>query len=161
MDTLKNGNAEDANLPLTPDRLFRFELNGIAVNWPESAISGEQLRKLAQNDDTFEVVRELEGEPSRPVDDDDTITLRGDGRERFVTRLGEKVVTVFYNNIPFQITKGTYTTEQLQVIFSVPQGHILDLISPEGDFIELKPGQTLKVKKGMKFISHAPTGQSA
>lgn len=143
------------------DRLFRFELNGLVVSWPEATISGEVLRKLARKDETFEVVQELEDEPDRPIEDDDTVTLRGDGVERFATRPGEKLITVFYNHAPFQIAKGKYTTEQLQVTFSVPQGHILDLISTDGDFIELKPGETLKVKKGMKFISHAPTGQSS
>lgn len=143
------------------DRLFRFELNGLVVSWPVATISGEVLRKLARKDETFEVVQELEDEPDRSIEDDDTVALRGDGVERFATRPGEKLITVFYNHAPFQIAKGKYTTEQLQATFSVPQGHILDLISADGDFIELKPGETLKVKKGMKFISHAPTGQSS
>lgn len=143
------------------DRLFRFELNGLVSSWPRASIAGEVLRKLARKDDTFEVIQELEDDPDQTIDDDESITLNGDGLERFITRPAERLITVFYNHTPFQIPKGKYTTEQLQVTFSVPQGHILDLISAGGDFIELKPGETLKVKKGMKFISHAPTGQSS
>jgi len=73
----------------------------------------------------------------------------------------DKLITVFYGADPFQIERGTHTTEQLVAVFSVPQGYILDLIGGDAEFIELKPGATLQVKKGMRFISHAPIGKSS
>ncbi len=43
----------------------------------------------------------------------------------------------------------------------MPAGYKLDLIKPDGEFKELKPGKTLKVRDGMEFTSHVPAGQSS
>ena len=57
--------------------------------------------------------------------------------------------------------RGAYTTEQLRKEFKVEDGYLLALISAEGDFDELKPGQKVRLKNGMKFASYAPCGQSS
>ena len=45
--------------------------------------------------------------------------------------------------------------------FGVPTGYRLDLISKDGEFRELKPGEKIKVKDCMEFSSHVQTGQSS
>jgi len=143
------------------DRTFRFVVDGIRFEWPQGAITGQLIRELTNKDDNFEIIQELDDEPDRIVEDQEKVSLENERTERFKSRPVEKLVTVFYNQAPFEIERGAYTTEQLLAIFNVAPGYILDLISKDGDFIELKPGQTIRIKKGMKFVSHAPCGQSS
>mgnify|MGYP003578594742 CR=1 FL=1 len=57
--------------------------------------------------------------------------------------------------------RGFYTTEQLRIEYKVEEGYVLALIAADGSFDELKPGQKLRLKNGMKFVSYAPCGQSS
>lgn len=71
------------------------------------------------------------------------------------------VVTVTYKQQSFDLEKRDWTTEELSEKFGVPAGYKLDLIDKKGEFVELKPGESLKLKDGMEFTSHAPRGQSS
>jgi hypothetical protein len=73
----------------------------------------------------------------------------------------DKLITVQYNGNSFQLAKDTYTTEELMGAFSVESGYVLDLIQDDGEFRQLQPGENIKIKKGLQFISHVPTGGSA
>lgn len=73
----------------------------------------------------------------------------------------KKTVTVYYAGTAFELDKERYTTEQLRQVFKVENGYILDLVAPNGDFVELKPGEEVKVKEDMRFVSHPPCGQSS
>lgn len=72
-----------------------------------------------------------------------------------------KTVTVFYADRPYELEKERYTTEELKTIFAVEPGYVLDVVAQNGDFVELKPGEEIKVKKELRFVSHAPCGQSS
>ena len=59
------------------------------------------------------------------------------------------------------IPRGTYTTEQLIQVLGVEAGYLLNLVNRNGQLVTLRPGETTKVRKGMKFISQVPCGGSS
>lgn len=142
------------------DATYRFFLDGLKLEWPRAKVNASTLLRLARKGDEFEVVQQLEDAPDKVVDDDDVVDLSHKGTEQFKTRKVSKLIKVLYNEQPFELTKGTYTTEQLIAIFKVEPGYLLDLWV-DGKLVELKPGQELKLKAGMHFTSHPPRGQSS
>lgn len=142
------------------DSTFRFFLDGLKLEWPRAKVSASTLLRLARKGDEFEVMQRREDEPDKVLDDDDLVDLSSEGTEHFTTRKGSKMIKVHYNEQPFDLAKGTYTTEQLIAIFKVDAGYILDLWV-DGKLVELKPGEELKLKTGMHFTSHPPRGQSS
>lgn len=142
------------------DRTYRIIVDGLKLEWPRSSLSGKTIRKLALKGEDFEVVQELEDVADRTLEEDEVVTLTGEGIERFKTRPIAKAVTVYYGEDPYVLPKGTYTTEQLIVQFAVDAGYLLDLIE-NGKLVELKPGEKIKLKNGMRFTSHPPRGQSS
>lgn len=142
------------------DATFRFFLDGLKLEWPLAKVTAETLLRLARKGNESEVVQQLDDEPDRVLDDEDVVDLSHKGTEHFKTRKGSKLIQVQYNDQPFELAKGAYTTEQLMVIFKVDPGYLLDLWV-DGKLVELKPGQELKLKAGMHFTSHPPRGQSS
>lgn len=142
------------------DATFRFFLDGLKLEWPCHQINARTLLRLARKDEEFEVVQKLDDAPDRVLDDEIWLDLSQAGTEHFKTRKINKLIKVLYNEQPFELTKGIYTTEQLIGIFKVELGYLLDLWV-DGKLIELKPGQELKLETGMHFTSHPPRGQSS
>lgn len=142
------------------DATFRFFLDGLKLEWPRAKVNASTLLRLARKGDEFEVVQQLEDAPDKVLDDDEVVDLSHKVMEHFKTRKGSKMIKVLYNELPFELAKGTYTTEQLIAIFKVESGYLLDLWV-DGKLVELKPGQELKLKAGMHFTSHPPRGQSS
>lgn len=142
------------------DSTYRFIVDGLKLQWPRTSISAATIRKLARKDESFEVILELEDVPDRTLDDDEVVSLMGHGTERFRTKHGPHLVTVFYGDDKYELAKGTYTTEQLITKFGVEGGYLLDLVI-DNKLVELKPGETIRVKDGMHFTSHPPRGQSS
>lgn len=146
----------------TGDRSYRFFLNGRQFEWPCEEVSAALLLQLAGKAEDHDVLQELDGSPlDKLLAHDEVVSLAIRATEQFKTRPAPKTLTVYYNDNPVQIEWGHYTTEQLLALFQVEPGYILDLIRENGDFVELKPGDTLRVHQGQKFISHAPCGQSS
>lgn len=143
------------------DRTYRLVVDGLRLEWPRAQLTGLAISKLAGRDEDFGLVQELEDAPDRVVEEDEVINLEGDGTEKFKTRRVERLITVFYGEQPHEMPRGVYTTEQLREEFKVEDGYVLALITEDGDFDELKPGQKLRLKNGMKFASYAPCGQSS
>ena len=143
------------------DRTYRLMIDGLRIEWPRGHLTGATIRQLGRRDESFEVFQDFEDAPNEPVEDDQVISLEGSGLERFITRHGEKLVPVTYNNETFMLERRSYTTEELRQVFGVEAGYILQLVTKEGEFIELKPGRKLPIKKDMKFVSHAPCGHSS
>lgn len=71
------------------------------------------------------------------------------------------LITVYFENKPFEIKRGVYTTEELMRIFSVQPGYILEVINDEGHLTPLKPGEKLEVKEGLRFFEQVPCGGSS
>lgn len=142
------------------DRTFRLMVDGLKLEWPRAAVTGEIIRKLADKDDGFEVIQELENIPDRVLGEEEVVSLTGQGTERFKTRKAAKLLTVYYSDDPFQLPRGNYTTEELITKFSVESGYLLDLIV-DCKLVQLKPGEKIQLKEGMHFASHPPRGQSS
>lgn len=143
------------------DRTYRLMIDGLRMEWPRSEITGDTIRKLARKSEEFEVYQDFDDAPNAPVEDDQVVILDGTGLERFITERGEKLVTVTYNGEPFKLERRRYSTEELVKVFGVEAGYILQLVTKDGEFVELKPGRELTIKKDMKFVSHAPCGHSS
>jgi hypothetical protein len=142
------------------DATYRFLLDGLKLEWPRAKVNASTLLHLARKGDEFEVVQQLEDASDKVLDDDDEVDLSHKGTEHFKTRKASKLIKVLYNEQPFELNKGTYTTEKLIEIFKVEPGYILDLWV-DGKLVELKPGEEIKLKAGMHFTSHPPRGQSS
>lgn len=142
------------------DSTFRFIVDGLKLEWPRATVTGEAIRTLAGKDDSFEVIQEMEEVADRLVDEEEVVSLTGQGTERFKTRKAAKLLTVFYSELPFQLPRGVYTTEELIAKFSVESGYLLDLIE-DGKLVELKSGEKTRLKEAMHFASHPPRGQSS
>lgn len=146
---------------MTGDRTYRFIVDGLRLEWPREQLTGEAIRKLALRDENFEVLQELEDTPDRVIEEDEVASLQGGGTENFKTRRAERLITVFYGEHAHEMPRGVYTAELLREEFKVEEGYVLALIAADGSFEELKPSQKLRLKKGMKFVSYAPCGQSS
>lgn len=140
---------------------YRFTVDGLSMEWPRTSILGEHVKFLAGASVDMELLLDRADTPDLVIEDDESVQLDDKGVERLRTRKGPKMVTVIYNHDPREIERGIYTTEQLMALFGVQNGYVLDLIQPDGEFKELKPGQKIRVKNGMEFGSHAPCGQSS
>ncbi|RST51284.1 multiubiquitin domain-containing protein [Variovorax sp. MHTC-1] len=142
------------------DATYRFILDGMKIEWPKAKVNAALLRHLTGVDEDFDVILELEESPDRVLDDDDVVDLSGKGTERFRTKRAPKTVTVYYGEVPYEMPRGVYTTEQLKTKFQVEQGYVLAVF--EGDrLVPLKPDQRVRLKNDMRFTSHAPCGQSS
>lgn len=142
------------------DSTYHFIIDGLKLEWPRSGLSGKTIRLLALKGEGFEVVQEHEHVPDRTLAEDEVVTLTVAGTERFKTRPIPKNVTVYYGEDPYVLPAGSYTTEQLISLFAVESGYLLDLIE-QGKLVELKPGETIRLKNSMRFTSHPPRGQSS
>lgn len=143
------------------DRTYRLAIDGLRIEWPREAITGETILKLAGKPSHYDVFQDFEDAPDQEVEPEQVIRLDGAGVERFKTKAGPKLVTVYYKETAYQLERRTYTTEELRQVFAVEEGYILELVSKDGEFIELKPGREIRIKKDLRFVSHAPCGQSS
>ena len=99
------------------------------------------------------VLKELDLKPG------DVLDLAHGGTEHLHTE--KRLITVFFENEPREIPRGTYTTEELKQLFGVQDGYVLEVINEEGQLTPLKPGAKLRVKQGMKFFEQVPCGGSS
>jgi hypothetical protein len=139
----------------------RFFVEGLAMEWPDKKLIAWQIKFLAGAGDDQALSLERPG-VDQVFDDDDEVDIGSDGVERFKLRHRKKTVTVIYGgDVEFELELRVYTTEELMTVFGVPAGYKLDIIGTDGVFREMAPGERLKVKDGMEFVSHPPVGQSS
>lgn len=142
------------------DRSFRFTVEGLAMEWPQAKLSAGHVKFLARAGDDKDLV--LDSDAGHQVlEDEAMVDLSAPGVERFLLRDTTRTVTVYYKEAPFQLERRKYTTEELLGIFPVPAGYRLDVIEHDGEFRELKPGESVKAREGLEFSSHPPTGHSS
>lgn len=140
------------------DRIFRFTLNDHGYEWGVDKIPEPELRAIGHVHPGEVLVLEREGKDIDPGPDD-VLDLGHAGTEHLRTE--KRLVTVFFENQPREIARGTYTTEQLKTLFGVQEGYILEIINEEGHLTPLKPGAKLRVKDGMQFLEQVPCGGSS
>lgn len=142
------------------DDLHRFAVEGLSMEWPKGKLVAKHIKFLAKASEDQVLVLDSEN-GDIILDDEDLVDLSANGVERLMLRRPPKTVTVYYKEAPFELERGTYTTEQLIAVFSAPAGYILDLIERDGEFRELKAGERIKVREGLEFSSHPPAGHSS
>jgi hypothetical protein len=140
------------------DRIFLFTLNDHGYEWGVDKIPEPELRVIChvREDEVLVLERDSNDIDLKP---NDVLDLGRAGTEHLHTE--KRLITVFYENEPREIARGTYTTEQLKDKFGVQEGYVLEFINDEGQLTPLKPGAKLKVKEGMKFFEQVPCGGSS
>lgn len=157
--TILRGGGRERFFVIRADRTFEFTVDGRAMEWP-LPIPGEHLRALAHAKDDEELVR-VTSAGFVPVEDDYVVSFEDPETEEFRLVPRKRTVTVRYREQSFELERREWSTEELIEKFGVPAGYKLDLIKPDGEFKELKPGKKLRVREGMEFTSHVPAGQSS
>ncbi len=132
----------------------------LRVAWFDLPITAAAVRFLTGKSEEFAVFQDFPGQASKLIDGHEKVSLEGKGVERFHTELIDQKVTVYLAEVPHKIKAGVYTTEQLKKVLGVPENYLLDLVSDTG-FIELKPGDSIAIKEGMKFVACLPSGHSS
>lgn len=140
------------------DRIFRFTLNDHGFDWGAPKITESELRALGHVRDDEVIVIERDGHDVE-LKAAEILDLAAPGTEHLFTE--KRLITVYFENKPREIKRGVYTTEELMKIFGVQQGYILEVINHEGHLTPLKPGETLRVKEGMRFFEQVPCGGSS
>ena len=140
------------------DRIFRLTLNDRGYEWGAGNISEPELRVIGHVPDDEILVLDREG-ADLDLKPGDAVDLGQGGTEHLHTE--KRLVTVFYENEPREIPRGTYTTEELKQLFGVQEGYVLEVINEEGQLTPLKPKAKLRVKSGMKFFEQVPCGGSS
>lgn len=139
----------------------RFFVEGLSMEWPCNKLLAWQIKFLAGAGEEKSLVMERDG-ADLVLDDADEVDVGGRDVERFKLRKRKKTVTVVYGtDKEFELERRIYTTEELMMVFGVPEGYRLDLIGSDGTFHEMAPGERLKIREGMEFGSHPPVGQSS
>ena len=141
------------------DRVFNFTLDERGYEWGASSIPETELRDIGSVPEDRVIVLERKNKPDLELGDGDVVQLGDSGTEHLRTRKG--LITVLLDGDEKAIARGTYTTEELIQLLGVEQGYVLDVVNDQDQLESLKPGQKIKVRKGMKFISHAPCGGSS
>lgn len=136
-------------------------IDGMRVAWFNLPITAQVIRLLAGKGDDFAVFQVLPGQPDKLITAGEAVSLRGNGVEHFRTEKIKQMVTVYLADVPHEIRRGNYTTEDLKQALCVAENYVLDLVGEDGSFIELRPGQRLDVIEGMKFVAYLPTGHSS
>jgi hypothetical protein len=140
------------------DRIYRFTLNGHGYEWAAEKLTEPELRVIGHVHDGEVLVLERDG-ADIDLGPMDVLDLGHGGTEHMHTE--KRLITVYFENEPREIPRGTYTTEELKKLFGVQDGYVLEYINHEGQLMPLKPGAKLKVKEGMKFFEQVPCGASS
>ena len=140
------------------DRIFRFTLNGHGFEWGAENIPEPELRAIAQVPDDEILLLERDGHDV-VLGPEDVLDLGRPGTEHLRTE--KRLVTVYFENEPRELPRGTYTTEQLKSLLGVTEGYILEVINEEGNLTPLKPGEKTRLKNGMQFFEQVPCGGSS
>lgn len=141
------------------DRVFTFTADEVGYEWGAGSITEEDLRDITGTPPGKRLVLDRDDEDDDIVEPGSTVDLAARGTEHLYSE--KRTVTVYYADDPFELERGRYTGTQLTTTFGVPAGYVLDLVKPNNDFQEIKPGDTLKIREGMRFVSHPPCGQSS
>lgn len=139
---------------------YHFKVGDLSMEWPRATLAGAQIKVLAKAGEDQDLFHLSEAGEAL-LEDEDVVTFAAAGVERFALKKAKKTVTVTFNDIEFELERRRWTTEQLTAVFKPKPGYVLDLIEDDGEFRELKPGESLKIRDGMAFTAHPPCGHSS
>jgi len=146
------------------DRLFFLTVDGRRFPWSADTITGTEIRALALIPETKDIFYDSKGGKDDLIDEDEDVSLRGKEVEHFYTEdrsTEPRMVKVDLNGETVEILAGDYTTETLKQALGVTADLDLDVVDKNGSFRTLKPGEPIRVKAKMKFVSHVRQGGSS
>lgn len=141
------------------DRVFSFTIDERTYEWGAPTITEAELRDITRTPPGKVLILERGEQPDDLLEEGAVLDLAARGTEHI--RTGNRTVTVYYRDDPFELERRIYTGAELARLFGVPEGYQLDLIKPDGDFDEIAPDRRIKVREGMRFVAHPPCGQSS
>lgn len=138
--------------------VFPFTVDSHGYQWGAGAIDEATLRTLAEVPDDRVLVLRSDDEAPVLIDPGESVPLTGDGIEHFGTE--SRLVTVYLDGDEKEIPRGDHTTEALHRLLGVAPGYLLSIQLANGlEF--LTPGQVVRVKQHMRFVSSVPDGASS
>ncbi len=141
------------------DRVYRFTVSERGFDWGDAKIKEPELRAIAHIKDDEILVLEKQDQADQELGHEDEVRLSDCGTEHL--RVEKRLVTVYFKDLPYEIARGVYTTEQLMAKFPIEAGYLLNLKTPEGELVTLKAGEKTRVKCGMHFYSQVNGGGSS
>lgn len=155
-----SGKGREEFMAFGSDRIFTFTVDERGYEWGAGTISEPELRAIAAVAGDKVLILEREERPDKVLDAEATVNLAGKGTERL--RTGKRLVTVFYgDDLSFELERRVYTGAELAGIFGVPENYKLDLVKGDSSFDEIADDEKVKIRDGMRFVSHPPCGQSS
>jgi hypothetical protein len=132
------------------ERSFRLEVNERRQEWGASEVTGLLVKHIAGVDVKCNGVwLELRAEPDRFIGDGDTVTLAGEGLERFRT---SPVFIVCIESKEFPWPKPTITTEEIARLGNWdPSLGVQEVNLMTGEARTLAPGAVVKLEHGKGF----------
>jgi hypothetical protein len=149
---------EEAFYAFRSDRIFRFTLEELGCDWGAKTIDEPALGLIAGIDEDHVIVLERDGR-DHELGSDETVELDHRGTEHFRVKRGYVLVT--YDGDEVRVHRGRYTTEELIAFFKVQAGYLLNVIDEHSILVPLKPGEVIRVKNSMHFVSQPPGGGSS
>lgn len=146
------------------DSIFFLVIDGRRYPWGAPTISEAELRALGEVPGDKEIWFDPKFGKDDLVEPGTKVSLKPDGVEHFFTAdqpNEPRLVTIELNGDPVRIRAGDYTTETLKKKLEVPSDWDLDIMADDGSLRPLAPGEPIRIKKGMKFVSHVRQGGSS
>lgn len=153
------GKGRERFFAFASDRIFRFTLDGLGFEWGAPKIAEPMIRDIGRVDDGKAIVLEQVDAPDTELGPEDHLVLGERGTEHLRTVKG--LVSVCIDDEIRKIPRGSYTTEQLLEVLGVEPGYLINVIDADGQLRLLEPGEKIRVREGMKFISQVPCGGSS
>jgi hypothetical protein len=141
------------------DRVYRFTVDERGFEWGSSKIKEPLLRMIAHVKPDEVLVLERKDQPDLILGSDDEVNFAEPGTEHLRTE--KRLVKVFFKDQPYELPAGVYTTEELMAKFPIEQGYLLNLKTPDGELVTLKPHEKIRIECGMHFYSQVNGGGSS
>lgn len=148
------------------DRSFRLLIEGKRQEWPCEIITGATIKKLAgvAHSDADVFLEQKDG-PDRGIEDDELVSLAGNGVESFRLHPAQRLVEICVNNRAVKIEKGVRTGLEIKQAakdqgLPIQLDFVLSLEEANGQSRTIGNTDKVRVRKGMKFICIADDDNS-
>lgn len=131
------------------DRVFHFILNDRRFEWGAATILGRVLKELAGVErKTHGVWLERRDQPDLFIEDDEAVSLAGEGIERF--RTGPAFILCIENTTHLW-PKSTITTEQIAALGGWDPAQGVIEVDRDQNERQLAPGEVITLKPGVSY----------
>jgi hypothetical protein len=154
---------ENNNTQKHEKNVLHLTINEKTFKWNQQYITGAEIRKLGGIQTGHEIFLGIK----RPWEDElitDTtkVDLARPGIEHFFSkkRGEERLVTIYINDHPYEISRGKHSVPEIKNVGKVPSSHELEEVI-NGTLTPLADDGTVLIKGGEIFFSHVRDGSSS